>query len=652
MPIEFDPALAREGAVQLPLGAEVIELVGPLTLVDPLTHDLVVRLVRDIRPDLVEECGSILAALRSAGWLAPNRGLGRPGLPSARWSWSGPQRAALRSAFMATFPERVRRSHEIVADWYCQQDRPWLALRHLVQVRSWLRLAAVITEHWTLLLARYPNALARSLGAMPVAAIVRHPPLAALNEILGGAPLTPLPLPRLLDEPERAMVSDSGRAREVLEANLAAMVVLRRRGDYRRAKAYSEQLNEIQRTAIAHRTPETSGLGALVLVESAILSQLTGDAAEASAQLRDANRYLTSSEFWFSTAEIPARMAFSLAVLGDMRRSTTWLDRAGDTTPAMGRRTRHVAGSIALARAMVAGGQLDREQMAHALEQLGPDLNAGEYWPFALAARARYAVLWGDAESMVTCLAAVRAKRAEQSAPSAPSTPRAGGVSTGVSGPQLAETEAGLLFALGRSNELWAVLNGRYAQHPLLQAQRARMALLADDMSGARDLAHALAYRPITLTPLQRVEVTLINAVVAHRQGEARQAVDALRRALHEADVLGVLAPFATVPLVDLKAIGSSLAEAHFVLDDERLALVSPATGTVATPASLSKREQLILGGLARGWPAARIASELSVSINTVRSQRRSLYRKLGASSRIQALRIASEQGLTNGHPM
>jgi LuxR family transcriptional regulator, maltose regulon positive regulatory protein len=49
------------------------------------------------------------------------------------------------------------------------------------------------------------------------------------------------------------------------------------------------------------------------------------------------------------------------------------------------------------------------------------------------------------------------------------------------------------------------------------------------------------------------------------------------------------------------------------------------------------------------GLTSAEIASELFVSVHTVKSQQASLYRKLGTSSRSQAISRARQLGLLEG---
>lgn len=61
---------------------------------------------------------------------------------------------------------------------------------------------------------------------------------------------------------------------------------------------------------------------------------------------------------------------------------------------------------------------------------------------------------------------------------------------------------------------------------------------------------------------------------------------------------------------------------------------------------SLSSRERQVLLLLCRGLDNAGIAARLGSSVNTVRNQLASIYRKCGTSSRTQIVRRAIEVGL------
>ena len=70
-------------------------------------------------------------------------------------------------------------------------------------------------------------------------------------------------------------------------------------------------------------------------------------------------------------------------------------------------------------------------------------------------------------------------------------------------------------------------------------------------------------------------------------------------------------------------------------------------TAVVADPAALlSERETAVLALLPSLLNAREIAAEFTVSVNTVKSHIRSIYAKLGVSSRRDAVLQAHERGL------
>ena len=149
-------------------------------------------------------------------------------------------------------------------------------------------------------------------------------------------------------------------------------------------------------------------------------------------------------------------------------------------------------------------------------------------------------------------------------------------------------------------------------------------------------------------SPIQRLEMALLMAVASHRLDRTAEAADALRRAVHQANLLTMLQPFARLPRSELLAIAEHVPGATALLEQDRLVQATRPAAPIRL-VILSPREQSILDQFVLGRPAFEIASSLNVSINTIRSQRRGLYRKLGAASRVQALRTATELGLISG---
>ncbi len=103
----------------------------------------------------------------------------------------------------------------------------------------------------------------------------------------------------------------------------------------------------------------------------------------------------------------------------------------------------------------------------------------------------------------------------------------------------------------------------------------------------------------------------------------------------------------------------------RFIAEQDRDRLRERASGAVAElldahpPAlrgalvipRLSGREALVLSRLASDASVAQIAKHLMVSSNTVKTQLRSVYRKLGVSSRAEAVHVAAEWGFLTIRP-
>jgi len=77
-----------------------------------------------------------------------------------------------------------------------------------------------------------------------------------------------------------------------------------------------------------------------------------------------------------------------------------------------------------------------------------------------------------------------------------------------------------------------------------------------------------------------------------------------------------------------------------------RLAREGVAPQPLPCKTSLTRSERLVLDQLARGLTYEQIGLALDVSINTVRAYVRTLYDKLDASSRTEAVVIAAQRGL------
>ena len=82
------------------------------------------------------------------------------------------------------------------------------------------------------------------------------------------------------------------------------------------------------------------------------------------------------------------------------------------------------------------------------------------------------------------------------------------------------------------------------------------------------------------------------------------------------------------------------------LLERQERALVSSSQRSVALGESLTDRETAVLTLLKTDLTQRQIGTELYLSLNTVKSHTRALYRKLGVSSREEAVSRAQHSGL------
>jgi LuxR family maltose regulon positive regulatory protein len=160
------------------------------------------------------------------------------------------------------------------------------------------------------------------------------------------------------------------------------------------------------------------------------------------------------------------------------------------------------------------------------------------------------------------------------------------------------------------------------------------------------------------------LEMTVLEAVIRHRLGDGEGAFAALKRAYNTAR------PYAlNMPFIELGEHMYSLAGAFLKArpDDSEIpaewlqsirrsasasakksALIRAQYSGREAPASadFSQHELAILNSLSQGGTAGKIAGDMHISVQMVKSAIRSLYARLGATNRGGAIRIATERGL------
>ena len=163
---------------------------------------------------------------------------------------------------------------------------------------------------------------------------------------------------------------------------------------------------------------------------------------------------------------------------------------------------------------------------------------------------------------------------------------------------------------------------------------------------GARIIAARVLEPDVTiLLPYTVVEAHLVEAEAALQADDLESGRTALEKAFTVAEPLGVARPFALAGPCTQQLLSSwpqSDGRGRFAAQvaTARTAIASD----VAVP--LSEREMAVLALLPSLLSAREIAAEFTVSVNTVKSHIRSIYAKLGVSTRREAVLHAQERGL------
>lgn len=310
-------------------------------------------------------------------------------------------------------------------------------------------------------------------------------------------------------------------------------------------------------------------------------------------------------------------LALIQAVTGDVPQAKRWLATASEHVWPEALLRGYAGSMLRVAQAQVAVEDLRFDEAAAHLDDIWAQAETIEHWPLLVHVRAQVALGRGRAGEGLEMLRAVSAQRGYRSGTGS-ALHRA-----------LLGTELVLLVASGDLEGARRV-PVRRDDAASVRLEHARVALV----DGATDRALELVSRAEARTPRERVTRASLQAVLLHRMGQ-----DAAAR--EHADRLGVLvstygarSPLMAVPAADRAVLGDVLVGVPSVVDATR-----------HVPA-LTPRERVVLDHLVATSSVDVIAQTLNVSVNTVKSQRRALYQKLGARSRDDALAAALAHGL------
>jgi len=468
------------------------------------------------------------------------------------------------------------------------------------------------------------EALARSI---PDDAVAEHPRLAVLRH--GIATFVDQANPTVtfdISSALRTMHPEGSPLADHLVAGLGQIFALRASGRHTDAVDVAEA---DRRRVAAERGAwlDIPGpLRSIVLLQWGLCRLLTVDLDGAVADFQEAffaGRRTELPHFARNGAE---NAALLLALTDSLPEAEEWLANARSIPPAPHPLRRFVEEADPLVEAAIALARLEIDDARKALDRFTPSPDTNLLWSTASFLRAKTHLLAGEALEGLDLV--------DRSRP-----PRGGTVESGSFDESLlALAESELALLAGRAPRAAKVLD-RVAPSPLLAVARARLALLTGDAAGALAIATSLR-EPTTFG---RIDLAAIAAVASEHLARPEEADRNLQLAVRLAHARGTVAPFVLLPRVDVEALVARDREA-----EELLAPVLASTSTSierVDAVRLSARERLVLAELARSGSASEIAERLFVSVNTIKSQLRSIYRKLDVASREEALTEAARLG-------
>lgn len=207
------------------------------------------------------------------------------------------------------------------------------------------------------------------------------------------------------------------------------------------------------------------------------------------------------------------------------------------------------------------------------------------------------------------------------------------------------KTIATMLLAEGRLERCRDLLAEEPGVNPVERWLRTRLSFYLGDLTGVLTLSDPATVDRAIIPPRILVEMLLVRACTLKHLDRWDDAADALHEAVVLAKAHGLLRPFLLVPRDDVAAIGELVPRF-----EEFFAAQLPGYDSLfdapAAAVELSRGELRVLEAIAEGQPVVAVASRLFVSANTVKTQLRAIYRKLGVHDRRQAVERARELGL------
>lgn len=592
------------------LGATAAE--GPeMLLLPPYLTSGAVSTLYGVRAPEAEQA---LAALETAGlgeWDATGTTPRFRPLPVLR-------RGVWRAEALRTVPHEAV---DALIDYLAGDGDPDAACDVALSAERWPALVEVLRTSFEELYDRDPLRLAHFLRMIPAAQLDAEPELATRIAILDLDAETSRARMSRLERLVRAVPAGGGDLSHAHAVRrLTTQTGARRRlGQFGRAAEAAERIADPVNKMDLEATSTSAAVAALGLYESGLSLMHMRRLREARWRFADVRRRAPGSRI---EDEAIAALALLDLLEGEIAEAENLLaGMRGQCAPRSEPIIRVTRAFLAMERGDISAAtdELDR------LEAVAPH---SEYWMLVSALRAWSKLFAGEANAALAILRQGQALETFM-----PVSPLFGIFLQAVRSDALvAVRQAPSALAVSRVPEHAGELTAASLTRALLQTgQDAQVTWLASQRLSKN-----------APTPRVELELLLVRACACLHMGQTAEAAASLEKAEAVTRAHGVRVPWRFVADDDreqLRAVASASVVAMLDADPPGF------RGTLALP-RLSRRENMVLARLRAGGSVVQIAKDLMVSSNTVKTQLRSIYRKLGVSNRAEAVRAALEWGL------
>ena len=531
----------------------------------------------------------------------------------------------------------LRDLHRRAAEWHLRQAMPLEALRYALRGGLWPLAAELLGVH-LLALAVRGNAREMDLllTAVPRDVLLGHAELAAALATARMVQASPPDLSDLTAAAHAGVGRLPGPRAERLRVLLDIMEFGngRARGDLLAVAAASRRIPQDPAALAALGLSGWDLISLLVLGNGGMAEFWTGDLTAAEKHLRAAVDFDRSGGVLRPHLNAAAHLALLQYERGDLDAADAEARAVIEHATKVGWT---VSAQVVAAYLTLAWVALDRDDRPEVDRWLGRVAEVETVIPephVQLAAAALSALCRSDDGDPVGALSDLRLTTARLSGNAPPALTD-----------RLTYVEADLLCRIGDVENAGAALAGLHGQSTRASARAlARLHLYQDDPEAAE---RALARFPDDGPTVRgQIDGAILRSLCAAPQDRAT-ALTWLDAALLAAAPLGMRRPF-LVPQAALRdlisaRIEAGTAAAAFAVDLARRLSGHHSRPSIALTEPLTDREQHILRYLASTLSNAEIAAELYLSVNTVKTHQRMIYRKLGAAGRREAVRRAKE---------